>query len=70
MGEYDVKIPEIILTGEEAENYELRQPSEKEIKVCIAKKQLTIDKLKAKNRRYDKTNVVQIEGGELQSVIG
>ena len=70
VGEYDVTIPEIIVTGEDAENYELRQPSEKENKVCIAKKQLTIDKLKAKNRKYDKTNVVQIEGGELQSVIG
>lgn len=70
VGEYDVKIPEIILTGKDAENYELVQLAEDDIKVTIAKKELTIDKLKAKNRRYDKTNVVQIEGGELQSVIG
>ncbi len=70
IGEYNVTVPEIILTGEKATNYQLIQPAKEAMKVTITKRELTIDNLKTKDRKYDKTNVVELEGGELQNIVG
>lgn len=70
IGEYNVTVPEIILTGEKATNYQLIQPAEHAIKVTITKRELTIDNLKTKDRKYNKTNVVELEGGKLQNIVG
>lgn len=70
VGDYNVVIPEIVLSGEKAPNYQMIQPAEDAVKVSISPRELTMDKLKVKDRRYDKTKVVEIESGELKNVVG
>ena len=69
IGEYFVTIPEIILNGDEAKNYELTQPKEDAVSVVITKRVVTVEGLSGVDRRYNKTNIVDIQGGELQNVV-
>ena len=68
IGEYFVTIPEIVLTGEKANNYTLKQPGAEDVSVVISKKEITIKDIVAKNRPYDATNVVELSGGSLVGV--
>ena len=68
VGQYYVQIPEIVLTGDESSNYKLKQPDKKEVSVEISQKDITITKITAKNRQYNGTNVVELQGGELQGI--
>ena len=68
IGEHNVQITTITLTGEESGNYELTQPTPNQIKVTIGKKQITIQEIKAKDRQYNGDTTVQIEGGKLIGV--
>ncbi len=65
VGKYNVTIPEITLIGEEANNYEITQPSEDEVQVEITQKEINIEDITATNREYDGTNIVEIQGGKL-----
>lgn len=69
VGEYKVTIPKIVLTGLEAENYEITQPEDEDLSVIISKRKLTIDYVKGIDRKYDGTDLVEIKSGEIQNVI-
>ena len=65
IGEYFVTIPEIVLTGEKAKDYTLKQPGAEDVSVIISKKEITIENIEAVDRQYDGTNVVSVNGGNL-----
>ncbi len=69
IGEYDVSISEIKLKGEEAKNYKLIQPLKEDVHVTITKRKITVGKLKGKTKNYDGSDIVEIEGGELQYIV-
>ena len=68
VGQYYVQIPEIVLNGAESNNYKLKQPDAKAVKVEISQKDITITKITATNRQYNGTNIVELQGGELQGI--
>ena len=68
IGEYFVTIPNIELTGEESQNYKLKQPELQDVSVEIMQKDISITDIKAANRQYDATNIVKINGGILQGI--
>lgn len=57
----------IVLSGEDAGNYTLKQPTD--IKVNIIKKPITIIDVVASNRYYDGTAYVELTGGKLSGVL-
>ncbi len=69
IGTYYVMIPEIQLNGLKAKNYSITQPAEDEVSVKISKRKVTIDYVKGKDRKYNKTNIVDIISGKLLNVI-
>ena len=68
VGQYYVQIPEIVLTGEECNNYKLKQPAKEDVSVEISQKDITITKITATSRQYNGTNIVELKGGELQGI--
>ena len=68
IGQYYVQIPEIVLTGEECNNYKLKQPDKEDVSVEISQKDITITKITATSRQYNGTNIVELKGGELQGI--
>ena len=68
VGQYYVQIPEIVLTGEECNNYKLKQPDKEDVSVEISQKDITITKITATSRQYNGTNIVELQGGELQGI--
>ena len=68
IGQYYVQIPEIVLTGEECNNYKLKQPDKEDVSVEISQKDITITKITATSRQYNGTNIVELQGGELQGI--
>ena len=68
IGQYYVQIPEIVLTGEECNNYKLKQPAKEDVSVEISQKDITITKITATSRQYNGTNIVELKGGELQGI--
>lgn len=65
-GNQTVKIREIQLTNNQKQNYVLEQPSD--IQVDILKDKLTITGIKAQDRQYDGTNVVELLEGALLGI--
>ena len=68
IGQYYVQIPKIVLTGEECNNYKLKQPDKEDVSVEISQKDITITKITATSRQYNGTNIVELQGGELQGI--
>ena len=68
VGQYYVQIPEIVLNGAESNNYKLKQPDAKAVKVEISQKDITITNIAATSRQYNGTNIVELQGGELQGI--
>ena len=59
---------EIVLTGEEAGNYVLSQPAGEDAEINIVPKVLTIKDIKAEEKVYDGSSIVNLTGGELVGV--
>ena len=68
VGTHNVTIPEITLTGKDASNYTLTQPEHTDVDVVISPKHITITGIDATDREYNKSNVVDLTGGELVGV--
>ena len=68
IGNYNVTIPEVILTGDECSNYNLLQPNLTDVSVKITPKNITINDIYAEDRQYDGTNIVKIHGGKLNGI--
>ena len=66
VGLYGVIIPKINLTGKEAENYELQQPTPEEVRVEITKKDIHIANIESTNKEYDGTTNVSLSEGTLK----
>lgn len=69
VGSHYIAIDTIVLTGEKAFNYHLIQPEYGNVSATIEKRTITIKGVTAVERKYDDTNVVEIEGGELVNTI-
>ena len=68
VGTHNVTVPEITLTGADASNYTLTQPEHTDVDVVISPKHITITGIDATDREYNKSNVVNLTGGELVGV--
>ena len=68
VGTHNVTVPEITLTGADASNYTLTQPEHTDVDVVISQKHITITGIDATDREYNKSNVVDLTGGELVGV--
>lgn len=69
VGEWNVTVDLITLDGKDAFNYTLKQPEYGNIKAKITKRILTIKDLYGKNRIYDGTDIVEIQGGIIVGII-
>ena len=69
VGNWKVAINDIELTGEDAKNYNFIQPTYGEITVNIGKKDLKIIGLTAKDRIYNGSTEVEIEGGAFEGLV-
>ena len=69
VGNWKVAINDIELTGEDTKNYNFIQPTYGEITVNIGKKDLKIIGLTAKDRIYNGSTEVEIEGGEFEGLV-
>ena len=63
--QHNIKIDEIKLEGTDAHNYVLNQPEYGSIKATINKREVTVEGLRGKDRKYDGTNIVEIIEGKL-----
>lgn len=55
----------IVLTGQDAYNYTLTQPTYGSITGNIVKRTITVSGVQGKTRRYNKTNIMEIIGGTI-----
>ena len=69
VGNWKVAINDIELTGEDTKNYNFIQPTYGEITVNIGKKDLKIIGLTAKDRIYNGSTEVEIEGGVFEGLV-
>ena len=69
VGNWKVAINDIELTGEDTKNYNFIQPTYGEITVNIGKKDLKIIGLTAKDRIYNGSTEVEIEGGAFEGLV-
>ena len=69
VGTWNVIIEEIKLEGEHAPNYQLTQPDLESVTATITQRLLTIVNIEGKNKIYDGSTTVEIEGGELVGLI-
>ena len=69
VGNWKVAINDIELTGEDVKNYNFIQPTYGEITVNISKKDLKIIELTSKDRIYNGSTEVEIEGGAFEGLV-
>ena len=66
VGNHKIRLgSDIVLTGQDAYNYTLTQPTYGSITGNIVKRTITVSGVQGKTRRYNKTNVMEIIGGTI-----
>lgn len=66
VGNHKIRLgSDIVLTGQDAYNYTLTQPTYGSITGNIVKRTITVSGVQGKTRRYNKTNIMEIIGGTI-----